>query len=101
MPTVEISIHGRLFPIACDEGEEERVGALGAMIDRRFRELAGKSPPTSEARLMVLTALTFVDELMDLKESKASETGSAETAARGLDHLAERLESLGGRIESG
>ena len=41
MPKVDISINGRLYPVACDDGQEGRVRDLANMLDQRVRALAG------------------------------------------------------------
>ena len=68
MAEVTITIDGKAYPIACDDGQESRVRALGSYIDQRLREL-GNAGATSKSQLMVLTALLLADEVFDLRET--------------------------------
>ena len=69
MPKVDISINGRLYPVACDEGQEGRVRDLADMLDQRVRALAGPAPVgvVGETQILVLAGLMLADELTETK----------------------------------
>lgn len=69
MAEVNLTIDGRTYGIACDDGQERRVQQLGQYIDQRMSELSNGSGATSKAQLMVLTALLLADEVFDLRSS--------------------------------
>lgn len=40
MAEVNLSIYGKSYGIACDDGQEDRVLELGGYVDARLREIA-------------------------------------------------------------
>lgn len=68
MGEVSLAINGRMYGIACDDGQERRVSALGRYVDDRLKEIARVGAATNEAHLLVLTALVLADEIYDLRE---------------------------------
>ena len=38
MPEVNVPINGRAYMVACDDGEEEHLRALGEFFDKRARD---------------------------------------------------------------
>ncbi len=103
MAQVTIEINGYAYTIGCDEGEEERVAALGAFLDRRARALAGQVGNPGEARLLAMTALLLADDLHNaheeidrLRHQLAEGGGEAEIP----EDLLQRLESVAERIEN-
>ena len=115
MGEVAITIGGRRYPVSCDDGQEEHVAKLAAYVDRRAQELASSVGRVSEARLLVMTTLVVADELADAYDeidrlqshTKIAEwkvRSDAETTLDGrfaslVDALAERIESIAGRLE--
>lgn len=69
MAHVNLQIHGKSYGIACDEGQEARVADLGAYVDARLKDIAGSGAASTEAHLLVLTALVMADEIYELREA--------------------------------
>jgi cell division protein ZapA len=67
MAEVNLTIDGRVYGIACDDGQERRVQQLGGYIDQRLREISHGSGANNKSQLMVLTALLLADEVFDLR----------------------------------
>jgi cell division protein ZapA len=74
VPKVDISINGRLYLVACDDGQEERLRELGLMVDARVRQLAGPTPlgVVGETQILVLAGLMLADELVETQAHLAS-----------------------------
>ncbi|HEY8963065.1 MAG TPA: cell division protein ZapA [Alphaproteobacteria bacterium] len=68
MSKVGIHVNNKLFTIACDDGQENRVKQLGAYIDERFRELNQAGAAPNESYMLVLTSLVIADEMMEAKQ---------------------------------
>lgn len=68
MAEISLTINGRIYAIACDDGQERRVTALGRYVDERLKEIARVGAATNDAHLLVLTALVLADEIYDLRE---------------------------------
>ena len=65
MSKVSLTIHGRAYDLACDDGQEDQLRELAAYVDRRMKELQSTVGDIGEMRLMVMTSLLIADELSD------------------------------------
>lgn len=107
MSQVNVTINGRPYEIACDDGQEQRLLALSRYLDARVAELAQQVGAVGELRLMVMTALLVADELQDalsqleeLEEGQGAGADNVEAAAAGaLEDCARRLEAIAARLE--
>ncbi|MBB5049792.1 cell division protein ZapA [Rhodopseudomonas rhenobacensis] len=62
---VNVTINGRQYRMACEEGQEERLIRLADDLASRIVGLRGKFGEIGDARLIVMAALTVSDELLD------------------------------------
>ncbi|AKH41416.1 cell division protein ZapA [Altererythrobacter atlanticus] len=95
MSNVTLEIGGRRLSVACGEGEEAHIAALGRMIDGKVSGLPNL-PAQSEARILLYAALLLADEIHELRNAAAPQGG---IDAAPLVALAEKLESLASRLE--
>jgi len=65
MARVDIRLNGRLYPIACDDGQEDRVREVAAFVDAKLEEIKGISPNATDMHLLVMASLMVADELID------------------------------------
>ncbi len=112
MAHVSVTIAGRYYRMACDEGQEEHLMRLGRDIDARINQLRTTFGEIGDQRLTVMAAITISDELAEARnriralesdlegqrDARASalarlEAGE-EAVARTIDEVAERLERL-------
>jgi cell division protein ZapA len=105
MPQVSITINGRAYPVACDEGEEERIRELARMIDSKVAGFARQVGQAGEARLLVLAALVLADELAEANETARrlgtqQVTTSNAAVATSVSRLAQRIEAVAARLET-
>jgi len=108
MPELHLTVNGRTYPIACDDGQEGRLRELAQYLDRKTVEFARKLGQIGEAHLLVLAALTITDELADAQATLRSHASPESTGngidvdalTHGLEELAERIEAIAGRIET-
>ncbi len=118
MPNVDISINGRLYGVACDEGQEGRVRDLAGEVDARVRRLVGGSGPgaVGETHILVLAGLMLADELDEAKAALLVKEAQCEPAERepgqpnggledaelivaAVDHLAQRIAGIADRLD--
>lgn len=66
MATVNTTINGRQFRLACEDGQEEHLQSLAAGIEQRINELRGKFGEIGDTRLTVMAALMVADELSEV-----------------------------------
>lgn len=112
MPQVNVTINGRQFRMACENGEEGRVTHLAEELDARIATLRARFGEIGDTRLTVMAALALADELSEVKEKlrrlepelatlqEASVVSADRTQATqaavvaALNAAAERIESL-------
>ncbi len=114
MGQVSVSINGRDYSIACDDGQEAHLGKLGDYLDSRVSELSATMGQIGDARLLIMAGLLVSDELADALaenamlreklEKPGKQTGPAGGDDPGADaevieRLAERIESIAERLE--
>jgi cell division protein ZapA len=87
MSQVTVTINGRQFRVACEDGQENHLQELAADFDERIERMRKNFGEIGDTRLSVMAALTVADEL-------------AETSAR-LRQMEQELAMLqGGRVAS-
>jgi len=62
---INVTINGRQYRMACEEGQEMRLLRLAENLEQRIQNLRGKFGEIGDARLIVMAALTVCDELVD------------------------------------
>jgi len=120
MPDVRITIGGRDFEVACQEGEEHFLRAAASMLDTEAQVLVAQIGRLPEARMLLMSALMLADKTAALEDQlraaeeriKALEEGGAvrdagaeEETARSFDPgrlagFANRAEDLAERLEA-
>ena len=65
MSHINVTINGRQYRMACEEGQEVRLLKLAESLESRVSDLRGKFGEIGDARLTVMAALTVCDELLD------------------------------------
>ena len=93
MSTVTLSIGPKSYTIACADGQEAHIRALGAMIAEKYAQLGSARAPL-EAQNILFAALFLADELDQAKRQVTGVAPASDTAE--LDKLrqhAARLEA--------
>ena len=65
MNHINVTINGRQYRMACEEGQETRLLRLAESLEERVESLRGKFGEIGDQRLTVMAALTACDELLD------------------------------------
>lgn len=68
MSHINVTINGRQYRMACEEGQELRLLKLAENLETRITNLRGKFGEIGDARLTVMAALTVCDELIDANQ---------------------------------
>ncbi|MFA6265030.1 MAG: cell division protein ZapA [Pseudolabrys sp.] len=66
MGTVNATIAGRQFRLACEDGQEEHLQALAHDIDQRIIDLRARFGEIGDTRLTVMAALMVADEMNEM-----------------------------------
>ena len=110
MSQVTVTINGRQFRMACEDGQESHLLRLAQDLDQRIERLRGTFGEIGDTRLTVMAALTVADELADtsgklrrLEEELAAlqdvRAAAAERADATQAAVAAALNSAAERIE--
>ena len=110
MAQVNITVNGRVYRMACEDGEEDHVTELGQRFDEAINELRAVLGEIGDQRLMVMAGILMTDRLGDaekrLKRAEQDIQGlkdaRADTAMRieGLEqNFAESLNRAASRVE--
>ena len=103
MSHINVTINGRQYRMACEEGQEVRLLKLAENMEARVESLRGKFGEIGDSRLTVMAALTVCDELLDANARIRALEGELETlrnvrvaaADRDENELASRIQALG------
>jgi cell division protein ZapA len=68
MNHINVTINGRQYRMACEEGQEERLLQLAESFEARIGDLRGKFGEIGDSRLTMMAALTLADELLDAEQ---------------------------------
>ena len=66
MSQVTVTINGRQFRMACEDGQEGHLMQLAKDLDQRIEKLRGNFGEIGDARLTIMAALSLADELADI-----------------------------------
>ncbi len=110
MAQVSVTINGRAYQIACDDGQEDHLRQLAGYIDRRVSELVAAMGQIGDMRLLVMVSLLIADELSEVtrqldetrktSDDARSAASKADTrAASALEGVAARIEDIAARLE--
>ena len=85
MSQVNVTINGRQFRMACEDGQEAHLQQLARELDERIVALRGQFGEIGDARLTVMAALMVADELAEAgkKLKRLEEDHAALQNARG------------------
>jgi cell division protein ZapA len=110
MNHINVTLNGRQYRMACEEGQEVRLLKLAESFELRIQDLRGKFGEIGDARLTVMAALTVCDELLDasnrirgleqeLEELRGVRAAAADRAKATQSAVAKALNSAADRIE--
>ena len=96
MNNVVVHVNHQQYSIICGEGQEQRVFDLAQIIDTKATQIAAAAPHTSEAMILLLSALMLADEIQEMRQNHTSfDVGhDNELTAIKLEMLSERLHQI-------
>jgi cell division protein ZapA len=68
MSQVSVTINGRQFRMACEDGQEGHLMNLARELDNRINSLRTKFGEIGDTRLTVMAAITVADELSEARQ---------------------------------
>ncbi len=101
MARVKVTVAGRAYDLACDDGEEGKVAELAAMVDRRASELMASIGSIDERRLFLMVGILLANDLQAAGgQGKASGLTTGKMSAKEKEAAAECLFGAAGQLES-
>lgn len=108
---VSVTINGRVYRMACEEGQQAQLLALAAKLDGLIHQLRGSFGEIGDQRLTVMAAIMAMDEMSELNRQiralEAENRSLKEARAVMLDdrdrierETIRTLEAAAGRIEA-
>ena len=99
MAQVSLTIDGRKYRVACNEGEEARLESLAGVIDDKIGEMRKAFGEIGDQRLVIMAALTIADNLAEARDQVAAERERSNAAEERAQAIASSLDKLGLRLE--
>src|ERR1700680_2157676 len=119
MSQVNVTINGRVYRMACDDGQEDYLVRLARELDQRIQQLRGTFGEIGDTRLAVTAAIMLADEVSELRKrmrataqevevqhqeqlaatEKVDQSEAAFAAA--IEEVAERIERLAHGLSGG
>ncbi|CAN5205916.1 cell division protein ZapA [soil metagenome] len=116
MAQVNVTISGKTYRMACNDGEEEHLAGLAEQLNHSIDQLRERFGEIGDQRLTVMAAITLADrhaeterrlrqvetEIAGLEEARAAvverQSNIEAGVARAIDDIAARIEALAGRV---
>jgi len=83
--TLDISILGRDFKVACKEGERAELSEAVALLDKRMREIRDAGKVASIDRIAVMAALNFAHDLLQQRKQLRGVNATPQVGAAPID----------------
>lgn len=100
MPQVEITIGGRSFEVACQDGEEPFLRSAAKMLDTEASALSTQIGRMPEARMLLMAGLLLADKTAALEDKVREVEGRLEEMAYNTEMRAKREAEAGpARVE--
>ncbi len=110
MAQVNVTINGRVYRMACEDGQEGHLQGLAQRLDDIIHQLRGSFGEIGDQRLTVMAAVTVMDDVAELqrrvKVLEAENRSLRETRAAVIERrdeveieIARRIDEVARRLE--
>jgi cell division protein ZapA len=93
MAQVSVTINGRVYRMACDDGQEEHLSRLARDLDHRIARLRESFGEIGDTRLTVMAALVVADELAEANRRMQAVEQEVEDMREARLAIGERVEA--------
>lgn len=88
MAQVTVSIDGKAYRMACEEGQEQHLIDLASRFDRYVGHLKGQFGEIGDLRITVMAGIMVMDEMTELSRQVAALTAEVEALRNNRDGTA-------------
>lgn len=110
MPQVTVTIDGKQFRMACDDGQERHLESLAEHLDSRVRVMRENFGEIGDLRLTVMAALMVCDELTEaerqlrdmraaIEQERSEHAKAAEGSSQRDATIAAAIDALTNRVD--
>jgi len=92
MPEIDIHIGGRVFQVACQEGEEHFLQSAASLLDSEAQALAEAMGRVPESRMLLMAGLMLADKTAGLEEELRTAERRLVSAAQAAPAKVETVE---------
>jgi len=85
MAQVTVTIDGKAYRMACEEGQEDHLSALAVRFDQYVGHLRGQFGEIGDLRLTVMAGIMVMDELSEVEKRLKSLEAEIDTLRQGRD----------------
>ena len=111
MAQITVTINGKSFRMACDDGEEDRLMGLAERFDGWINELRGAFGEIGDQRLTVMAGIMATDQLselerkiagleQDLADARKQQVAALDDMSQNEEELSKAVHTAAARIES-
>lgn len=97
MAQLPITVNGRPYTVACEDGQEDRLRQLGEALDAEVSGLAKAVGQVGDSRLLVIAGLSLIDRL---SETEGAADGVRSETQAALEAAQRRAEDAEARAEA-
>ncbi len=99
MAQVAITINGKEYSLACDDGQEERIRAAGALLSAGVGALSSQMGRVNDLNLVIMASVMLADDLIQEQSARQEATApDLEELAVALEYLADKVETVASRL---
>jgi cell division protein ZapA len=98
MAQVTVTIAGKTYRMACDDGQEEHLFGLAHRLDSTINDIRSVFGEIGDQRLTVMSAITVLDQLSETERRLKGLEAEVRSLRDMRDSLLERQEAEAGRV---
>jgi cell division protein ZapA len=98
MPQVMVTIAGKTYRMACDDGQEEHLFGLAGRLDKTIDELRKVFGEIGDQRLTVMSAITVLDQLSEAERRQRGLEAEVQRLTESRDRLLDQQREIEGRV---
>lgn len=98
MVQVTVTIAGKTYRMACDDGQEEHLYGLASRLDGIIADIRGVFGEIGDQRLTVMSAITVLDQLSETERRFKGLEAEVRSLREGRDSLVERQSQMENRL---